>query len=487
MSPTIETTQTQEAPDCNGAMADYIEKMMGLKLSKLQKIAKKKGIADEAIQGAATGAENEEDAKEVLIQMLLKAQSMKLKMELVPSPTRARKPAPSLEEEMKAQTCLLCPGCIRPPKHEGNCMDGQCNDIFLPESPKKESGIDGAAEAARHKEIKWEQQRKMEEMNRLEDEAQERKEARCKEEARRKAAQAAEAEARCQEEARIKAAQEAAAAEARKKVEEEEARRKAEQAARQKALAEGVARRKAADEEARRKAAEADEEQALRVKAAEEAQRQAAEEEAKEAELQEAQRQAAEEEAKEAELWRAAVEVAEKEARDKKAQEEKAAEAEEDAREAARARRRAAEEVAMAEMDERCVETFLSCVTCDWREPIRTPLKGSNLYTKHIRPCRPAGTSVDIKDSGFRSLGNFLQFLENEGLLRLKPGLSDPVVTQIRIDACRKYKYVARPQSSPAKEATQEEYFTPQSTPVKEVSLRPQCTPSSASRMLSFQ
>merc|ERR1712194_530772 len=74
-------------------------------------------------------------------------------------------------------------------------------------------------------------------------------------------------------------------------------------------------------------------------------------------------------------------------------------------------------------------------------ECVRTPIKGSNLYMKHICPCRPAGTSVDVKDSSFRNLGSFLLFLEAEWLLRLQPGLSDPVVTEIYFDACRKYKY----------------------------------------------
>jgi len=100
------------------------------------------------------------------------------------------------------------------------------------------------------------------------------------------------------------------------------------------------------------------------------------------------------------------------------------------------------EQAEMAAMDKICVETFLESVkTCASRSRVRTPIKGSNLYTKVIRPSRPAGTSVDVKDSSFRNLGIFLQFLEAEGLLWLQPGLSDPVVTQINFDTCRKYKY----------------------------------------------
>jgi len=110
-----------------------------------------------------------------------------------------------------------------------------------------------------------------------------------------------------------------------------------------------------------------------------------------------------------------------------------------------RAQREATEDIEMEKMDENCIETFLDTV---WNEKIRTPLKGTILYTKHIRPNRPAGTSVDVKDSTFRNLGNFLKFLEDEGLIRLKPGLTDPLVTEICSGACRDYKY--KPQSKPS-------------------------------------
>jgi len=96
----------------------------------------------------------------------------------------------------------------------------------------------------------------------------------------------------------------------------------------------------------------------------------------------------------------------------------------------------------IAAMDEMCIDAFLESVRkCAWRERVRTPIKGTNLYVKHMRPCRPCGTSVDVKDSSFRYLGEFLKFLEKEGLLRLKPGLSDPVVTEIFYDACHKYRH----------------------------------------------
>merc|ERR1712159_919427 len=85
--------------------------------------------------------------------------------------------------------------------------------------------------------------------------------------------------------------------------------------------------------------------------------------------------------------------------------------------------RRLREAEEMAAMDKLCIEAFLTSVKrAAWRAKVRTPIKGTNLYTKHMRPCRPVGTSVDVKDSNFRNLATFLQFLEAEGLLCLKPG-----------------------------------------------------------------
>lgn len=111
--------------------------------------------------------------------------------------------------------------------------------------------------------------------------------------------------------------------------------------------------------------------------------------------------------------------------------------------EEARRVRELEEQAEMAIMDHMCINTFLESVKkVAWRQPVRTPIKGTNLYTKHMRPCRAEGTSVDVKDSNFRNLGNFLRFLECEGLLRLQPGLTDPVVTTIDFKACRHYKHV---------------------------------------------
>lgn len=270
-------------------------------------------------------------------------------------------------------------------------MDGQLNDLF----PESECCKMAAEEMERHKAMKAEIKRKMDEAARQKAAAEETLRKKAAEEARRKA----------EEEARRKAAEEEARRlaeeQARKKAEQEEAQRQFEELQREM-------------EEARRKAAEAEE---AKRKAAEEAQRQAEEEARQKAKEDEARRQFEEKQ---------------------KAMEEVRRKAEKEAA-----------EVEMAAMDERCVNTFLECVKpCSWRDRIRTPIKGTILYTKHMRPCRAMGTSVDVKDSSFHCLSNFLKFLEEEGLLRLKPGLTDPVVTDIRTENCKHYTYVARPKPS---------------------------------------
>merc|ERR1719379_1365282 len=123
---------------------------MTLKLSKLKKLAKVKGIPEKDIEEAG-GAGEEEDVKNVLITLMLKSACVRS----CPSPTRAR----SKKIDLNAQTCEVCIGCIRPPGHEGLCMDGQCNDIHP--TPKKD--IDVTAEMARHKAIKEEVKQKLEE------------------------------------------------------------------------------------------------------------------------------------------------------------------------------------------------------------------------------------------------------------------------------------------------------------------------------------
>lgn len=214
-------------------------------------------------------------------------------------------------------------------------------------------------------------------------------------------------------------------------------------------------------DEAQQKAAAAEAQERAEAQKRAEAHRQA--EEAKRAEearklAEEARRKLQEEElaAKEAEELAA-----------KRAEEEELA-AKKQAEDEALAKAREMQAAEAAAMDKYCVECFLKCT----ENRIKTPLKGSNLYTKHMRPCRAPGTSVDVKDSSFYNLGNFLQFLEREGLLRLEPGLTDPVVTRIHYGACRDYIYSPESRSesgaSPAK--------TPLSGKVTSLGKPPQCS-----------
>jgi chemotaxis protein histidine kinase CheA len=335
-----------------GEMEKFISHMMKMKVSQLQKRAQSKGISEDAIQAAI--GENEDDTKCVLISLMLKSACMKDAAVVCQVPSPARAGSQAQEASMDFQTCTVCVGCIRPPGHDGTCMDGQCNDIFPP------SGDSAAGNAPM-----------------------------------------------------VVVAEELAL----QKASNDEIRRKVEETARRK---EEAARK--AKEEAIRKVSEA------MAIAAEEALRKAAEEELALQKAEEARRKAAEEEAR----------------RLNAAEEEAAAEALKEI-EDARSRRKAKEDAEMARMDDQLMDTFLECVKDrSSRERVRTPLKGTNLYTKHMRACRAMGTSIKVQESSFRSLGNYLKFLEEEGLLRLQPGLTDPVVTEIRRDACREYKYVPR-------------------------------------------
>jgi len=426
-------------------------KLMMLELPELKQRAKKKGIPEDVIE--AISADDEDDTKAVLVRLMLKAACMGRP---VPTPMRKRDPEP-VEEDLDAQSCQVCAGCIRPPGHDGMCMDGQCNEIEPPVQEVEDESVQIVAEEfAQQKATREKVERKLDEVARQEAVTKEEARRKVLEEQARKKTIKEEARRKAEEEAREKAEFEAllkaAAEEGQRKADEEAAQQKAEwQEALRQIAAKEEARQKAAVEESQRKAAEdarqksewqeaarkiAAREEAQQKVAAEEAQKKAAEDVARQqVQLEEAARQLA---AKEEALRIAAQELEEAE---QKAAAQKDKEAQMTRREEEQERLMAEEE---EEMSQLCVETFLESLKPSRREKIRLPLKGSNLYTKHIRPCRPAGTSVDVKDSSFRNLGNFLKFLEDEGLLRLKPGLTDPVVTDIRIENCRKYIYVAQ-------------------------------------------
>jgi len=424
----MQSTPQPELSALKEKMEKQIIGMMSLELPKLKKRAKKKGISEEAVEEAVAICDDEEDAKNVLIRLILKGPTAKALQE-IPSPVRSRK------QWQPEAVCKVCAGCIRPPGHEGPCMDGQCNEIFPPPPEPEDKHLQTVAdEKARHKIVKEHVLRKVADQNAAEEEEARRQVA--KEEAKRKAAEEEALRKAAEEEAKRKAAEE-----------EEAARRAAEEEAKRKA-AEEEALRKRAEEEAKRKAAE---EEALRKAAEEEAKRKAAEEEkaARRAAEEEAQRQAEEE------LWQQRAAEAE-EARRREEQDPWAILCcrrrrerrgpmgllDREEQEKAEAQRKIKEEAERATMDQRCVDAFLKCVQpVGSRDPVRTPLKGSHLYTRHMRPCREAGTSVDVKDSNFTCLSNFLEFLQKEGLLYLKPGQSDPVVNRINTCACSLYTF----------------------------------------------
>jgi len=58
------------------------------------------------------------------------------------------------------------------------------------------------------------------------------------------------------------------------------------------------------------------------------------------------------------------------------------------------------------------------------------PSKGSRIYAECMRPCRPLGTSIDVKLSSFSCLKNLFEDLEARGLIELKYSAHDPVVSK---------------------------------------------------------
>lgn len=63
-----------------------------------------------------------------------------------------------------------------------------------------------------------------------------------------------------------------------------------------------------------------------------------------------------------------------------------------------------------------------------------TPVKGTRIYVLHMRALREDGTSLEVKQSSFKTLGNFFKCLEADGLVSLQPNESDPLVNKIHMD-----------------------------------------------------
>lgn len=62
------------------------------------------------------------------------------------------------------------------------------------------------------------------------------------------------------------------------------------------------------------------------------------------------------------------------------------------------------------------------------------PISGNALYSQHMRPCRRAGSNIDVKASTYKKLGAFMTHLEELGWLVLKKHAAEPVVTKIEFD-----------------------------------------------------
>ncbi|CAE7253867.1 Eif2d [Symbiodinium natans] len=82
-----------------------------------------------------------------------------------------------------------------------------------------------------------------------------------------------------------------------------------------------------------------------------------------------------------------------------------------------------------ADMDKALDETLLQAIKTRIKDR-DLPMAGNVVYTQHMRPCRRAGSSIDVKVSSFKKLGAFLAHAEELGWIALKKS-SDPVMTRI--------------------------------------------------------
>merc|ERR1719265_617801 len=83
-----------------------------------------------------------------------------------------------------------------------------------------------------------------------------------------------------------------------------------------------------------------------------------------------------------------------------------------------------------AQMDEALMDCYLQAVKTHVKDR-DLPMMGTTLYGKHMRSSRLIGTDCDVKDSSFVWLRPFLESLEDDGLLELKPEVKDPTVIWI--------------------------------------------------------
>jgi len=107
-------------------------------------------------------------------------------------------------------------------------------------------------------------------------------------------------------------------------------------------------------------------------------------------------------------------------------------------------------------MDDVLMNCFLQAVKTRVKNH-ELPMMGTTLYGKHMRAIgRSRGVSCDVKDSSYLWLRPFLESLENEGLLKLKPEHKDPKVVWINRNHPAVLSGRIADVSSPITEATEE-------------------------------
>ena len=84
---------------------------------------------------------------------------------------------------------------------------------------------------------------------------------------------------------------------------------------------------------------------------------------------------------------------------------------------------------------------FLQAAKTRLKKPSDFPLAGSTLYSSHMRACRPAGCELQVKQSTFKKLLRFLQYLDAEKMINLRDGKNDkePMVISVKREH-QKYK-----------------------------------------------
>ncbi|KAJ3097142.1 Eukaryotic translation initiation factor 2D [Phlyctochytrium planicorne] len=85
-----------------------------------------------------------------------------------------------------------------------------------------------------------------------------------------------------------------------------------------------------------------------------------------------------------------------------------------------------------AEMDKLLETSLIAAIkTRLTDDPKSYPISGSVLYDSHVLPCRPIGTTLDMKNSGFKKLSKFLKAMEKKGYVKLKERNGDIILMSV--------------------------------------------------------